>query len=201
MVKNVPPALQDTWIWSLSWEDSPGGGHDNPLQYSYLENPHGQRSLVGYSPWGHKESDTTERLSTAQHRCFKAPICRFTKTCLPADPKLCKDTPRTHCTIPWEKRSRESVLWVSTAISVVTLRRWNCTVRWLPRKKWQVAWFFKKAQILDQRCFYEEKNEPRCFSISIEAAIFQLSQEENIAFANGPQCPGSEKHDSLQFLS
>ena len=32
---------------------SPGGGHGNPLQYSYLENPHGQRSLVGYSPWGH----------------------------------------------------------------------------------------------------------------------------------------------------
>ena len=30
---------------------SPGGGHDNLLQYSHLENPHGQRSLVGYSPW------------------------------------------------------------------------------------------------------------------------------------------------------
>ena len=30
---------------------SPGGGHGNPLQYSCLENPHGQRSLVGYSPW------------------------------------------------------------------------------------------------------------------------------------------------------
>ena len=29
---------------------SPGGGHGNPLQYSYLENPRGQRSLVGYSP-------------------------------------------------------------------------------------------------------------------------------------------------------
>ena len=29
---------------------SPGGGHCNPLQYSCLENPHGQRSLVGYSP-------------------------------------------------------------------------------------------------------------------------------------------------------
>ena len=39
---------------------SPGQGHDNPLQYSCLENPHGQRSLVGYSPWGHKESDTTK---------------------------------------------------------------------------------------------------------------------------------------------
>ena len=33
---------------------SPGGGHDNPPQCSHLENPHGQRSLVGYSPWGHR---------------------------------------------------------------------------------------------------------------------------------------------------
>ena len=29
---------------------SSGGGHGNPAQYSHLENPHGQRSLVGYSP-------------------------------------------------------------------------------------------------------------------------------------------------------
>ena len=34
---------------------SPGGGHGNPLQYSCLENPHGQSSLAGYIPWGHKE--------------------------------------------------------------------------------------------------------------------------------------------------
>ena len=38
----------------------PGGGHGNPFQYSCLENPHGQRSLVGYSPWGCNESDMTE---------------------------------------------------------------------------------------------------------------------------------------------
>ena len=44
---------------------SPGEGNGNPLQYSFLENPHGQRSLVGYSPWGHTELDTTEWLSTA----------------------------------------------------------------------------------------------------------------------------------------
>ena len=43
---------------------SPGGGHGNPFQYSCLENPHGQRSLVGYSPWGHKELGMPERLST-----------------------------------------------------------------------------------------------------------------------------------------
>ena len=39
---------------------SPGEGHGNPLQYPCLENPHEQRSLVGYSTWGHKESDTNE---------------------------------------------------------------------------------------------------------------------------------------------
>ena len=35
---------------------SPEGGHGNLLQYSCLENPHGQRSLAGYSPWVCKES-------------------------------------------------------------------------------------------------------------------------------------------------
>ena len=39
---------------------SPLGGSANPLQYSCLENPHGQGSLVGYSPWGHKESGRTK---------------------------------------------------------------------------------------------------------------------------------------------
>ena len=38
---------------------SPGGGHGKPLQYSCLENSM-ERSLVDYSPWGHKESDTME---------------------------------------------------------------------------------------------------------------------------------------------
>ena len=39
---------------------SPGGGHNNSLQCSCLENPHGQRSLADYSPQGCKESNTTE---------------------------------------------------------------------------------------------------------------------------------------------
>ena len=45
---------------SLALGRSLGGGHSNPLQYSCLENPHGQRSLAGYSPWGCEESDVTE---------------------------------------------------------------------------------------------------------------------------------------------
>ena len=56
MVKN-PPAVWETWVPSLGRE---GGGHGNPLQYSCLENPRGQRSLEGYSPWSLRELDTTE---------------------------------------------------------------------------------------------------------------------------------------------
>ena len=41
---------------------SPGEGNGNPLQYSCLGKSHGQRSLAGYSPWGPKESDTTEHV-------------------------------------------------------------------------------------------------------------------------------------------
>ena len=43
---------------------SPGGGHGNPPQYSCLENPHGQRNLAGYNPWGCKELDMTETKHT-----------------------------------------------------------------------------------------------------------------------------------------
>ena len=42
---------------------SPEEGKGYPLQYSGLENPHGQRSLSGYRSWGCKESDMTKRLS------------------------------------------------------------------------------------------------------------------------------------------
>ena len=41
---------------------SPGKGNGNSLQYSCLEDSHGQRSLADYSPWGHEELDATERL-------------------------------------------------------------------------------------------------------------------------------------------
>ena len=46
---------------------SPGEGNGNPFQYSCLEKSHGQRSLVGYSAWGRKQSDTTERLHFTSH--------------------------------------------------------------------------------------------------------------------------------------
>ena len=53
---NNPLVMQETWVQSLNWEDSPGEGKGYPLQYSGLEN-----SMD--SPWVCKESDMTERLS------------------------------------------------------------------------------------------------------------------------------------------
>ena len=46
---------------------SPEGGHGTPLQFTCLEDPHGQKTLVGYSPWDRKESDTTKQLSAAHN--------------------------------------------------------------------------------------------------------------------------------------
>ena len=40
-----------------------GGGHGNPTPVFLPGESHGQRRLAGYSPWGHKKSDTTEQLS------------------------------------------------------------------------------------------------------------------------------------------
>ena len=62
VVKNLPADAGDIRdMGSIpGWGRSLGGGQDNPLQCSCLETPHGQKSLVGYSPEGHKESDTAE---------------------------------------------------------------------------------------------------------------------------------------------
>ena len=63
-VSNLP-AMQETPVWSL--------GREDPLEEEmatcsrFLPGEfHGQRRLVGYSPWGHKECDTTERLTHCQ---------------------------------------------------------------------------------------------------------------------------------------
>ena len=75
----ILPAMQERQVRSLGWEDPPGVGNGNPLQYSCLENPHGQRSLAGYSPWTCKELDTTEateRVCVCVCVCTHAHVCR-----------------------------------------------------------------------------------------------------------------------------
>ena len=62
MVKNPPADAGDVRdVSSIPGSGSSlGGGHSNPLQYFLSEESHGQRGLEGYSPWGGKESNTTE---------------------------------------------------------------------------------------------------------------------------------------------
>ena len=60
MVKNQP-AVQETWVRSLSWKDPLENGM--ATHSSMPGEFHGQRTLVDYSPWGHKESYTTEWLT------------------------------------------------------------------------------------------------------------------------------------------
>ena len=62
MVKNPPASAEDVGSTSVLGR-VPGEENGYPLQYSCLEISHGQRSLVGYSPWGHTESNMTEQLT------------------------------------------------------------------------------------------------------------------------------------------
>ena len=73
VVKNLPADAEDA-VSTPGSGRSPGGGNGNPLQYFCLENPMDQRSLEGYSPWGLRESDTTEPLSVHTHISFEAAI-------------------------------------------------------------------------------------------------------------------------------
>ena len=61
MVKNLP-AVCETWVRSLGWKD-PLENRMVPTPVFLPEEFHGQGSLAGYSPWGCKESDTTEQLT------------------------------------------------------------------------------------------------------------------------------------------
>ena len=68
-VKNLP-AMQETWVQSLGQEDPLEKGMATHLPGVF----HGQRSLAGYSPWGHKESGMTEQLSMRAYPYVVSPI-------------------------------------------------------------------------------------------------------------------------------
>ena len=103
-VKHLP-AMQDTWVQSLGWED--------PLEEEMATHPSTlawkipwRRSVVGYSPWGRKELDTTERLhfhfflspspavstkpfSMSASPLLSSPANRFTSTVFPDSICVC----------------------------------------------------------------------------------------------------------------
>ena len=79
-----PPSMQETCIRPLGWEGRRKEGMATQLQHSCLEDHEGQRGLEGCSPRGHKELDTTERLSTAitpnYLKAMKIKQIRFTES-------------------------------------------------------------------------------------------------------------------------
>ena len=69
MVKTLPDNTGDVRVTGsiTGWGRSPGEGNGNPLQLFLPGKSHGQRRLVGYSPWVCKDSDKTE--ATTQSLC------------------------------------------------------------------------------------------------------------------------------------
>ena len=102
MGKNLP-AMQEIRVQSLHWED--------PQEREWLPTPvflpgesHGQRSLVGYSPWSHKELDTTEQLTLCHFRDGERGLQRFS-----SQPKVIKAVSLILRFVLFWERERESV--------------------------------------------------------------------------------------------
>ena len=82
---------------SAEWLNrSPGGGHGNPLQYSCLGNPMDREEPGGYSPWGCKDSDTTEWLNNSCH------LIRETCTRSAGESQRRAENHSLHLPLPWQ---------------------------------------------------------------------------------------------------
>ena len=110
-------------------ERSPGGEHGNPLQYSCLE-----RSLAGYSPWGHIESDMTERLSTHLTRWtfvgkVISPLCntlsRFIIAFLPRTKSLLISWQQSSSAVILELKKIKSLLLFSLFPHLFATKWWD----------------------------------------------------------------------------
>ena len=66
--------MQKTWVQSLGWED-PQKKKWQPTPVFLPGESHGQMSLAGYNPWGHKELDMTEHTRTRTHTQTHIPTC------------------------------------------------------------------------------------------------------------------------------
>ena len=77
--KNTP-AMWETHVWSLGGGDLLEKGMATHSSISFFGESHGQRGLVSYSPWGHEELDTTERLTLSLFHFF---TCVYLASCNP----------------------------------------------------------------------------------------------------------------------
>ena len=153
VVKSPPANVADASSQGLipGLERSRGEGNGNPLQYSCLEKSHGQRSLMGYSPWGCRELDMTEHWSAAT-----SPL-RCGKSCLQPARRS-----SVLCFLAWD--TQEDLFWkVSWAPCrflgplLIRLRGldflgWNCG----PRTSCQRPVSFSRSKKMNAQRFHQE---------------------------------------------
>ena len=85
-IENLPASAENTGDKDLIPVSgrSPGVGNGSPTPVVLPGKSHGQKGLLGYRPWGHKESDMTEH--TCMHACtlqkqYGKKLCLRTRTC------------------------------------------------------------------------------------------------------------------------
>ena len=100
-VKNLS-ATQETWVWSLGWEDPYGEGNGNPLQYSCQEKSHRQGAWRATVYGATKEADTTYCLNYHHHQSTKFLI--LTSLCDWTEPKR----HQLHWRRPWGGKSMDT---------------------------------------------------------------------------------------------
>ena len=84
----------DPWVGKIPWRRA-----RQPTPVSFPGESHGQRSLASCSPWGHKGSETTERLSTYTYLCHEVPQTGWLKTV------------KIHCFMFWRLEAQNQGVW------------------------------------------------------------------------------------------
>ena len=131
------PAIWETWVWSLGWED-PWRRKWQPTPGFLPGESNGQRSLVGYGPWGCKESDTTERLHSHFHSQVDATGPSQTQwLMLPPGPRPCK----VHVNLGslWMKPGTVMHKWQPKPLILVTWSEPTCSFLG-PSLLYQATW-------------------------------------------------------------
>ena len=136
MVKNSS-AMWETWVRKVPWRRA-----WNPIQYPCLENSQGQRSLVGYNPWGHKELDMTERLSTAQLYTYHSSLHIFIyhiKYALLMSKDLCYHSLEE---MDNRKRGPRNQFWLKSFLAPLKWLAILC-LKYCKRTKWNINIIYK----------------------------------------------------------
>ena len=107
VAKNLPAMQepQEMWVQSLGGEDPLEEGMATSTPVFVPGKPNGQKSLVGYSPWGHRESDTTKAILHARSTHDIYHICN-------TEPIFCKDTAS-----PFKIHLLSAMIYISTLAS------------------------------------------------------------------------------------